>query len=72
MVSPIVEDLAGSMQGVIKVCKVNVDESQGVAQTYGIRAIPTLILFKEGQVAARVVGVHPRAEIEREIQAAIK
>jgi thioredoxin 1 len=72
MVSPIVEDIAGGMKGALKVCKVNVDENQGVAATYDIRAIPTLMLFKQGQVAARMVGVRPRAEIEKEIETALK
>jgi len=52
--------------------QVNVDENPGVAQTYGIRSIPTLILFKKGQVACRIVGVRPQVEIEKEIETAIK
>lgn len=72
MVAPALEDIAERMKDTIKVCKVNVDESPGVAQTYGIRSIPTLMLFKKGQVACRIVGVRPQAEIEKEIEAAIK
>jgi len=72
MVSPVVEELAEDMKDAIKVCKVNVDENQVVAQTYDVRAIPTLILFVGGKVAARMVGVRPRADIEKEIQAALK
>jgi thioredoxin 1 len=72
MVAPVVEGLAESKKEALKVCKVNVDESPLVAQTYGIRAIPTLILFRQGQVVVRLVGVRPQAEIEREIEAAIK
>ena len=72
MVAPALEAIADQMKDVLRVCKVNVDESPGVAQTYGIRSIPTLMLFKQGQVACRMVGVRPLAEIEREIEAAIK
>ena len=72
MVSPVVEALAASMQATLKVCKVNVDENQVVAATYDIRAIPTLLLFRQGQIAARMVGVRPRAEIEKEIETALR
>jgi thioredoxin 1 len=72
MVAPALEAIADRMKDALRVCKVNVDESPGVAQTYGIRSIPTLMLFKQGQVACRMVGVRPQAEIEREIEAAIK
>jgi thioredoxin 1 len=72
MVAPIVEELAESMKDTIKVCKVNVDDNQVTAQTYGIKAIPTLILFKSGQAAARMVGVRPKEEIKKEIEAAIQ
>jgi thioredoxin 1 len=72
MVGPIVEELAEDMQDTIKVCKVNVDNNPIVAQTYEVRAIPTLILYVGGKPAARLVGVRPRADIEKEIQAALK
>lgn len=71
MVAPIVEELAISHEAKIKVCKLNVDENPAAAQNLGIRAIPTLILFKDGQPAARMVGVRPKEEIEKEIEAAI-
>jgi len=72
MVGPVVEELAEDMKNAIKACKVNVDENQAVAQTYDVRAIPTLMLFVGGKVAARMVGVRPRADIEKEIQAALQ
>jgi thioredoxin-like negative regulator of GroEL len=68
----VVEEIAESMADSLKVCKVNVDENPVSAQTYGIRAIPTLIVFSGGKEAARMVGVKPKDEIEREIRAAIK
>ena len=71
-VGPIVDDLAAQMQDRLKVCKVNVDDNPATAQAYGIRAVPTLLLFKRGQVVKRLVGALPRAEIEREIEAGIR
>jgi thioredoxin 1 len=72
MVSPVVEELAEDMKDTIKVCKVNIDENQAVARTYDVRAIPTLILFVGGSAAARIVGVRPRADIQKEIQTALQ
>ncbi len=61
-VAPIVEDLASQYAGKIKVAKVNVDESADVAMKYQVTSIPTFILFKNGQVADRVLGALPRSE----------
>jgi thioredoxin 1 len=72
IVAPIIEDIGERMMGKLKVCKVNVDEGQAVAQTYGIRAIPTLMLFNKGQVVKRIVGALPKGEIEKEIETVLK
>jgi thioredoxin 1 len=72
MIGPIMEDLAARMQGKLKVCKVNVDENPVTAQAYAIRAVPTLLLFRRGQVARRLVGALPKEDLEREIQAGIQ
>jgi thioredoxin 1 len=72
VMGPIVEELALRLQGKIKVCKVNVDYNPTVADSYGIRSIPTLLVFKKGQVAARIVGLRSQEEIEKEVEAAIK
>ena len=61
-VAPIVEDLASSYAGKLKVAKVNVDESTVVAMRYQVTSIPTFILFKNGQVADRMLGALPRSE----------
>ena len=61
-VAPIVEDLATQYKDRIKVAKINVDESSQVAMKYQITSIPTFILFKNGQVADRVLGAIPRSE----------
>jgi len=68
IVSPIVEELAGQHTGKLKVAKMNVDDNPKTPSTYGIRGIPTLILFKEGQVADQIVGAVPKAHIEEVIQ----
>jgi thioredoxin 1 len=72
MVAPVLEELADAHKGKVKICKLNVDENPVTAQNFEIRAIPTLLLFKGGRPAARMVGVRPKEEIEKEIEAAIK
>ena len=61
-VAPIVDDLATQYSGKIKVAKINVDESSQVAMKYMVTSIPTFILFKNGEVADRVLGAMPRSE----------
>lgn len=61
-VAPIVDDLATQYKDKIRVAKVNVDESSQVAMKYQVTSIPTFILFKNGQVADRVLGALPRSE----------
>ena len=62
MMSPVVEEVSDEMPDV-KVCKINIDEEMDLAQKYGVMSIPTLILFKNGQAAQRLVGVRPEEEI---------
>jgi thioredoxin 1 len=67
MVAPIVEELAGEYDGKLKVCKLNVDENHDTAKEYGIMSIPTLLMFKGGKVAERLVGAMPKAEFKKQI-----
>jgi thioredoxin 1 len=67
MVSPIVEELADELQGVIKVGKVNVDEEGALATDYGVMSIPTIILIKEGKVATTSVGARPKDDIRQQL-----
>jgi thioredoxin 1 len=60
MVGPAVEQIGRSMSGKLKVAKVNVDENQEIAMKYGIRSIPSLILFKGGQEIGRTIGAAPK------------
>jgi thioredoxin 1 len=67
MVAPIVEELAGEYAGKLKVTKLNVDENHQTAQTYGIMSIPTLLVFKDGKPAHRIVGAMPKTEFKRQL-----
>ena len=60
MVGPIVEELAKEYSGRLKVGKLNVDDNPGTASTYGIRSIPTLILFKDGKIKSQSIGAQPK------------
>lgn len=67
MVGPSVEALAGEWVGKVKVGKLNVDESGLTAGKYGVRSIPTLMVFKAGEVAATVVGALPKDKIAEQV-----
>ena len=71
MVSPIVEELVGEYDGRAKVCKLDVDSAQKTAQEYGIRSIPTLLIFREGRVAEQVIGAVPKSQITEKLDAAL-
>jgi thioredoxin 1 len=64
MITPIVEELAKEYEGKAKMFKVDVDNNQNTAMTYGIRSIPTLLIFKNGQVVDSIIGAVPRQQIE--------
>jgi thioredoxin 1 len=68
MVGPVVEELANEYQGKIKVAKMDVDKNRQTPARFGIRNIPTLILFKGGEVANTIVGAHPKSSIEGELK----
>jgi thioredoxin 1 len=71
MIGPALEEIATEMQGRVTIAKLNVDENPGVAGTYGIRSIPTLMLFKDGKMASTKVGAAPKGELKRWITEAI-
>ena len=71
MIAPALEELAGSMNGKVKIVKLNVDENPQTAQKYNIMSIPTLMLFKQGQLASSQVGAAPKAKLEQWITAAV-
>jgi thioredoxin 1 len=63
MIAPVVEELAEANKGKLKVVKMNVDENGQMPQTYGVMAIPTLILFKGGQPQEKIVGFDSKAKL---------
>tara|TARA_B100001971_G_C18268024_1_gene596381 strand:- start:63078 stop:63392 length:315 start_codon:yes stop_codon:yes gene_type:complete len=65
--APILDEIDNELAGKAKVVKVNVDEAGELAQKYGIRGIPTLIFFKDGEVKSTLVGNQPKAEILKSI-----
>jgi thioredoxin 1 len=67
MIAPAVDALAGQMKGKLKVCKLNVDESPELATQLSILNIPTLVLFKNGREATRIVGVNSKEAIEEAV-----
>ena len=68
-IAPILEELATEFDGKLKIAKVNIDDNEAVAAEYGVRAIPTMILFKGGQVAETLVGTMPKAALRAKITA---
>jgi thioredoxin 1 len=70
MIAPALEEIAGSLNGKVKIVKLNVDESPKTAQKYGIMSIPTLMLFKNGELASRQVGAAPKQKLEQWITSA--
>jgi thioredoxin 1 len=69
-IAPVVEELAGENSGSVKFVKVNVDESPRSAQTYGVSSIPTLMVFKGGEVVQRFVGIQPKFRLQEALDAA--
>ncbi len=65
MLAPTIEELARHYSGKVKVGKVNVDQNPGLAERYGIRGIPTIIIFKNGQVVDQSVGVQSKDTLQR-------
>ncbi len=65
IIAPIIEELAKEYEGKIKVGKLNTDENPQVSMRYGIRAIPTLILFKNGEIADTRIGVQPKEALRQ-------
>lgn len=65
MVGPVVEEIAKEKEGIVKVGKVNVDEEPDLAAQFGIASIPTLILFKDGEVADKTIGAQSKDALEK-------
>ena len=71
MIAPSLEELAAELGGKVTVAKVNIDENPGIPTKYGVRGVPTLMIFHQGQVAATKVGALPKSKIKEWIEASI-
>ncbi len=71
MVAPIVEELAEEYDGRVKFVKVNTDDNIRTAVAYGIRSIPTLLVFKDGQQVDQVIGFRPKGDLQRSLEKAL-
>lgn len=71
MIAPVLDELAGRMAGKVLFAKLNVDENPATASRFRAKSIPLLVVLKDGREVDRLVGVHPRAEIEQRLQRVI-
>ena len=71
MIAPALEEISGSLAGKVKIVKLNVDENPATAAKYGVMSIPTLMLFKNGEMASRQVGAAPKQKLQQWITAAV-
>ena len=71
VVAPVLEEIAGEKGDALKIVKLNVDENQQTAISYEVLSIPTLILFKGGEVAKKVIGAYPKRKLEAELEPAL-
>jgi thioredoxin 1 len=71
MIAPALEEISGSLNGKVKIVKLNVDENPQTASKYGVMSIPTLMLFKNGEMASRQVGAAPKQKLEQWITGAM-
>jgi len=71
MIAPIVQELSSEYEGRAKVGKLDVDAAQQTAAEFGIRSIPTLLIFKEGKVADQIIGAVPKGQITEKLEAAL-
>ncbi len=71
MVGPVVEELAEEFEGKAKVGKVDVDSNSETSTKYGIRSIPALLIFKDGEVVDQIVGAVPKAQLKKQLEAQV-
>jgi thioredoxin len=70
MIAPMIEELAGEYSGAVKIGKLNIDDSPNSAGSFGVSSIPTLMIFKGGDVVERFVGVQPKNKLQKALDAA--
>lgn len=72
MIAPLVEELAGEYQGKVKVGKVDVDNNPDVSVKYGIRSIPTLLIFRDGKIVDQIIGAVPKQAMAQKLDAQLQ
>ncbi len=65
MIAPVLEEIANEYNGKVKVAKINIDENQTTPSNYGVRSIPTLILFKNGQEVEKIIGAQSKENLKK-------
>ncbi len=70
-IAPVLDELANEFDGKLSIAKVNIDENESIAAEFGIRAIPTMLLFKGGRVIEQIVGLMPKAALKTKLAAQI-
>ena len=68
MVAPVVEELADEYDGKVKFLKLNTDDNVNIAARYGIRSIPTLLMFKGGELVDQIIGFRPKGDLQKTIE----
>ena len=71
LIGPLLDELAGEYSGRVTVTKLNVDENPSTSMKYGVRSIPTLLFFKDGEIIDRLIGAVPKAELKKKFEAAL-
>ena len=72
MIAPFVEELAGEYQGKVKVGKVDVDNNPNISVTYGIRSMPTLLIFRDGKIVDQIIGAIPKQAMAQKLDAQLQ
>jgi thioredoxin 1 len=70
MIAPILDELASDYEGRVRIGKVNIDDFQALATQYGVRAIPTMLIFKDGQVVDQMVGLRSKRDLKEKLDQA--
>jgi thioredoxin 1 len=70
-IAPVLDELANEFDGKVSIAKVNIDENEAIAAEFGIRAIPTMLIFKGGRVIEQIVGLLPKAALKTKLAAQI-
>ncbi len=67
MIAPILDEIAVEQEGKVRITKLNVDDVPAIAQRYGVMSIPTMLIFRDGEVDKRIVGAKPKAQLIEEL-----